>query len=286
MLYDKIVNNIDSIVIIDANIKDICEEIENMILEEGYRLAFPVNISLNSVAAHSTASSKEERIVKEDDLIKIDFGYMDENGEIFDNAISINLNEKHKELIEVTKESVMKAIEHIKPGVSVDEVSEIIYNTITSKGFKPIDNLTGHRISKSYIHDEPSIPSIKSGIDYKFQVGDRFAIEVFSTYPEGAGTVVETKKLEIMALVDLNKSKVPRRALNIYDYILENYGTLPFARRWVVKKFGEALTNMAIYDLLFEGFLEPFPELVEKNLQPVAQYERTIIVEESGAKII
>lgn len=283
-MFDKIVEDLQSIVIIDANVKDVCEAIEDIILEQ-YRLAFPVNISINHVAAHSTASYNDNRVLRKDDLIKIDFGYIDDHG-IVDNAITISLDGSHRELIESTKRSVEKAIEKIRPGVKVYEISAIIQDTLESKGFKAIDNLTGHRISEDYIHDDPSIPAIKNDIDYEFQIGDRFAIEVFATYPEGAGTVVDSDNVEIFSLQNTIKSKVPRSALRVYEYIYENYQILPFAKRWLVKRFGVGVTERAIAELVYSGFLEPYPELMEKNKVAVAQYERTIIVEDSGVKIL
>ncbi|MEM0471221.1 MAG: type II methionyl aminopeptidase [Candidatus Anstonellales archaeon] len=284
-IYRKILDEIDSIVIIDVNVRDICESIEEIIINEGYDVAFPVNVSINEIAAHSTASFREHRTVAEDDLVKIDFGYITETG-IVDNAISINLSGKHKELIEATKESVDKAIAMIKPDVTIDEVSGLIQDHLSNRGFKPISNLTGHRISEHIIHDEPSVPAVRDGNQYRFKVGDRFAIEVFATYPDGSGVVVDTKKIEIFSLIDFNKSRVPRSSLRVYEHILNNYRALPFAKRWLASVFGETVTNMSLRELYLNDFLDVYPELKEKNGKVVAQYERTILVEENGAKVL
>ncbi len=284
-MFDRIVEDLQSIVIIDANVKDVCESIEDIISEQ-YRLAFPVNLSINEVAAHSTASYNESRVLKKGDVVKIDFGYIDDEGMVVDNAITVSLDNTHKDIIDTTKKSVENAINTIRPGIKVYQVSSVIQETLESKGYKVIENLTGHRISKNYIHDDPPLPAVKNDIDYEFQVGDRFAIEVFATYQEGAGMVVESDKVEIFSLQDMTKSKVPRTALRVYEYIYDNYQMLPFARRWLIKKFGIGITDKAIVELLYHDFLQPYPELVEKNKTPVIQYERTVVIEESNVKIL
>ncbi|MCS7122535.1 MAG: type II methionyl aminopeptidase [Candidatus Micrarchaeota archaeon] len=284
-LYQKILERIQSVIIVDVDMKDVCESIEELIRENGYRLAFPVNVSINEVAAHSTASPKETRTITDKDLVKIDFGYISENG-IIDSAVSVNLDGRHKELIDAVESAVNRAIHAMKPGVRIDDISGIIQDTIISKGFKPITNLTGHRISDNLVHDEPSIPPVRSGEDYVLREGDRFAVEVFATYPDGKGEVVESNRIEIFSIIDLNKSRVPRRSLRVYEYILMNYGFLPFARRWISKEFGESVTRSALGDLMFNQMIEAYPELVEGNGRPVAQYERTVIVEREGARVL
>lgn len=284
-LYQKILEQIQNVIIIDVDVKDVCESIEETIRGEGYRLAFPVNVSVNEIAAHSTASPRETRTIRESDLVKIDFGYISDQG-IVDAAVSVNLDGRHRELIDAVESAVKRAIEIMKPGVKIDEVSGAIQDTISSRGFKPITNLTGHRISEMIIHDDPPIPPVRTGENYVLKEGDRFAVEVFATYPDGKGEVVESNRLEIFSIVDLNKSRVPRRSLRVYEYILKNYGFLPFARRWISREFGESITRSALGDLMINQMVEIYPELVEANGKVVAQYERTIIVEKDGARLL
>src|SRR3989304_4969059 len=56
---------------IGITLEDICEEVENEILKRGAKLAFPVNTSLNEVAAHYTAEPNDQKTVTDTDLVKI-----------------------------------------------------------------------------------------------------------------------------------------------------------------------------------------------------------------------
>jgi methionyl aminopeptidase len=49
----------------------ICESIEREIKESGGTPAFPVNVSLNDIAAHYTAEPNDETTVKENDILKV-----------------------------------------------------------------------------------------------------------------------------------------------------------------------------------------------------------------------
>jgi len=48
---------------------EICEEIESEIIKRGAKCAFPVNTSLNEVAAHYTAEPDDQKTILETDLL-------------------------------------------------------------------------------------------------------------------------------------------------------------------------------------------------------------------------
>ncbi|MEM2935445.1 MAG: M24 family metallopeptidase, partial [Candidatus Thermoplasmatota archaeon] len=68
---------------------EIAEEIEEYIKERA-QLAFPVNISVNSVAAHYTPSLRDELVFIKGDVVKIDVG-VHVNGFIADTARTIEI---------------------------------------------------------------------------------------------------------------------------------------------------------------------------------------------------
>ena len=56
---------------IGSTLEDICEYVESEIIKRGAKCAFPVNTSLNEIAAHYTAEPNDPKIVSDTDLIKI-----------------------------------------------------------------------------------------------------------------------------------------------------------------------------------------------------------------------
>ena len=87
----------------------ICEKAEETIRRMGGKPAFPLNISINEIAAHYTPEENEETIIKETDLVKIDIG-VHIDGYIADSAISINIANNHAKLIEASQQ----ALENVK----------------------------------------------------------------------------------------------------------------------------------------------------------------------------
>jgi methionyl aminopeptidase len=256
----KIIEYIEEIKIGDSILK-IAEDIEQIILSNGYKPAFPVNIGINRVAAHYTPRYNDDYRIS-NDLVKIDFGYRS-NGLIWDNAITIDFTGKYQKMIDVAIEAIEEASKIIKVGTKISEISEVIYNTVNSSGFNVIKDLTGHMIYEYDLHGR-SIPCVPNNDNYELKKGDRLALEVFVT--DGPGRIYDGKNVEIFQFIG--------RANNRFYSFLENeYKGLPFARRWLYKQFSKVLVDQ----YLNSNFVAKYPELIEYSGY-VAQYEKTIIV--------
>ena len=53
---------------------EIIQEIEKKILELEGKPAFPINVCINNIAAHYTSPVKDDTIIADGDIVKIDFG--------------------------------------------------------------------------------------------------------------------------------------------------------------------------------------------------------------------
>jgi len=67
-------------------------------------------------------------------------------------------------------------------------------------------------------------------------------------------------------------------AKEILGFIIEEYQTLPFCSRWIVKKFGTRAL-IALNQLEENGNLHHFAQLIESSKNKVSQTEHTILVE-------
>ena len=63
---------------------------------------------------------------------------------------------KAKNLIKTTYDSMMKAIELIKPGVKLGNIGEAIQSHVESKGFSVVRDFCGHGIGTTF-HKEPNV---------------------------------------------------------------------------------------------------------------------------------
>ena len=88
-----------------------------------------------------------------------------------------------------------------------------------------------------------------------------------------------------------NTEKILKEAKNInkeysyFNFISEEYETLPFCSRWIIKKFG-AKALFGLRQLEENGNLHHFPQLIDSGKGIVAQSENTILIKEDGEKII
>ncbi|MEM2932999.1 MAG: type II methionyl aminopeptidase [Candidatus Pacearchaeota archaeon] len=268
----EVANYAKSIIRPNVKLLEIAEKIEDKIMSLGGKPAFPVNLSINDIAAHYTPSWNDETLAS--GLLKIDMG-VHVNGFIADTAFSIDLEgkEENKKLIELSENAVKKAIEVVKFGIPVGEVGKAIGEVITSKGFSPIRNLTGHEVKRYLLHSGLSIPNYNNGNTAKLSEGV-YAIEPFVT--NGQGIVYESKPSGIYIFKE-RKGVRDRLAREILDYIENEYLSLPFCSRWLIKKFSpKALFALAA--LKQAGCIEEFMQLVEKSKKPVAQAEHTFVV--------
>jgi methionyl aminopeptidase len=277
----RIKKDIDKLVIVGERIFDIAETIEMMIEKEGAVPAFPANVSVNELAAHYTPSNDDVSEIPEDALVKLDFGLI-KGMAITDTSITVDLSGKHNGIMDASKEALENAIKTVKPGVAVDDVSKVIFETIKKHGCKPISNLTGHKIEWMNLHAGVEIPSIPVHEMYEFQVGDVFAIEPFVTTKEGAGYIKETDHVEIYSLFVPGNIRL-RQSRKMLEYILEHYRTMPFCERWLFKEFqSKLMLNSGIKEMLKARVLMAYPVLAEAKGAPIAQFEETVLVTEDG----
>jgi methionyl aminopeptidase len=263
----------------DVPLLEIAEKIESKIEELGGKPAFPVNLSINNVAAHYTPAHDDE--TKAHGLLKVDFG-VHIGGWIADTAFSLDLenSEENKKLINTSGAAVADAINVISQDVSTDEIGEAISETIESHGFSPIINLSGHSMEQYDLHSGISIPNINDKKDTKLKEG-LYAIEPFAT--TGSGRVHDGKPSGIYYLKDTKNVRSPI-ARETLELIKKEYDTLPFCSRWIVKKLGtKALFGLK--QLEDNGNLHHFAQLVEVAGSKVSQAENTILIEKGNVTV-
>ncbi len=258
---------------------EIAEKIEAKIFELGGKLAFPVNLAIDEIAAHSTPSSDDKTLAS--GLLKVDIG-VHVKGSIADTAFSLDLtkDKKYGKLIEASELALENAIKKIRKDTTLSEIGSVIHKTITEKGFSPIRNLSGHELGNYLVHAGLTIPNYGNNNLTKLQEG-AYAIEPFST--TGQGVVYDGGKSGIYRL-EKEAGVRDVMARKIYQHILEEYKTLPFCERWLAKIFGSR-TKLSLLFLEQAGILHHYSQLIEKSHSPVSQAEHTVIIEKEKIEV-
>jgi methionyl aminopeptidase len=130
---------------------------------KGYR-GFPGSlcVSVNEEVVHGIPSKK--RKLKRGDIISLDFG-VEYKGYFGDSAITVGvgqISESVQKLLEVTKESLEKAIQQVQIGNRIGDISKAVQTYVESFGFSVVRQFVGHGIGQS-LHEAPEIPNFYQG---------------------------------------------------------------------------------------------------------------------------
>jgi methionyl aminopeptidase len=268
---------------IGKTVYEICEEVETQIKKRGAKCAFPVNVSINEIAAHYTAEPNDPIVITESDLVKIDLGAQI-NGYIADTAVTVCQDAQYDVLIKTAEEALNNAMSMIKVGVKASDIGRTIEKTIKQNGLKPIANLSGHSLGQYTIHAGRSIPNIWSVGGFTLAENTAYACEPFVTTENGGGFVRNGKIKNIFALNSRKKTKNDE-ADKLLEYIWENFNMLPFALRWITKEWEEKRSRELLEFLINKKSVQAYPVLIEINEQKVAQAEHTFIPNENGVTV-
>ena len=138
---------------------------EDFIISRGARPAFKgymgfpstLCVSIDSAVVHGIPGND---ILQEGQIVGIDCG-AELNGYYGDHAITFavgDISEEKQNLMNVTKESLDKAIQSAIPGNFVGDIGYAVQSYAESKGFSVVRELVGHGIGRD-LHEEPQIPN-------------------------------------------------------------------------------------------------------------------------------
>jgi len=272
----KCVSTASALIKPGAKALDIAMEIDELIKKEGAAPAFPLNISINDIAAHYTPDLGADLKIGEEDIVKFDVG-VHVDGYIADTAktFSMSNSEEHKKLIAAVEAALDAVLKIIKPGVTLGEIGTLVEDTITERGYSPVRNLTGHGLDQYSLHAGLVVPNIKNDDETILEEGTAVAIEPFST--NGAGSVSDTNEIHIYEFL-MERPTRNREARRILKMAQDRFNNLPFAKRWMEKELGKLRMELALRELVNFKALYQYPVLREEERGLVAQAEHTVLV--------
>ncbi len=124
----------------------------------GQRYKFVLCTSVNDEIVHGLPSDK--RVLRSGDVVSIDTG-AELNGYFGDSAITVPIGKVTPQitrLLEVTRESLERAIEQVRPGNRLFDVCGAVERYVVTNGFGIIREYVGHGIG-TQLHEEPQVPN-------------------------------------------------------------------------------------------------------------------------------
>ncbi len=160
--------------------------------------------SVNHVVCHGIPTKK---YLKSGDIVNIDVtaivnGWHGDTSRMF---FVGDVSVKSKNLVNITYESMMKAISIIKSGKNLGDIGETIQKYVEKKGFSVVRDFCGHGIGKTF-HMQPNILHYgKKGEGIKLEEGMMFTVEpminegIFNTKLLNDGWTAVTKDKSLSA---------------------------------------------------------------------------------------
>ncbi|TCD47781.1 type I methionyl aminopeptidase [Chlorobium sp. N1] len=115
-------------------------------------------VSINEEVVHGIPSKK--RVIREGDIVSVDCGAL-KGGYHGDSARTFIVGEvpdEVRQLVEETRESLMRGIEMAVAGNRLHDISAAVEQHARSFGYSVIENMVGHGIG-SELHEDPPVPN-------------------------------------------------------------------------------------------------------------------------------
>jgi methionyl aminopeptidase len=129
---------------------------------KGYR-GYPGSVctSINQEVVHGIPSAA--RKLREGDILSMDFG-VELDGYFGDAALTVpvgKISPEREKLLRITRESLERAIDKVRPGNRLGDVSFAVAEWVEKNGFSVVREFVGHGIGTK-MHEEPQVPNYGS----------------------------------------------------------------------------------------------------------------------------
>jgi len=185
---------------------------EDFIISRGARPAFKgymgfpstLCISIDDEVVHGIPNG---RLLKEGQIVSVDCG-AEKNGYYGDSARTFavgKIDTNKLDLMNVTKESLMRGIDVAKEGNYVSDIGHAVQTYVESHGYSVVRDLVGHGIGTE-LHEDPQVPNYGNPkLGHQLKSGMCIAIEPMinmgkkDIYTENDGWTVKTKDGKVSA---------------------------------------------------------------------------------------
>jgi methionyl aminopeptidase len=151
---------------------------------KGYR-GFPGSIcaSPNSMIVHGIPGNYK---LQRGDILSIDVGVV-LDGWVSDAAVTVGIGPVSPiatRLMQTTRESLFEAVEQVRPGNHLGDISAAVQRKVEADGFAVVRSLVGHGVGRE-MHEDPQIPNHGDpGTGPELEEGMVLAIEPMTTAGE------------------------------------------------------------------------------------------------------
>jgi methionyl aminopeptidase len=156
--------------------------------------------SVNEEIVHGIPS--EKRVLKAGDIVSVDCGVV-LDGYYGDAAVTLpvgdSVSDEVRKLLDVTEASLYKAIQQVRIGNALGDVSAAVQEHVEANGFSVVREFVGHGIGTK-LHEEPQVPNFGTrGHGTRLREGMVLAIEPMVNSGQPGTRVLDDKWTAVTA---------------------------------------------------------------------------------------
>lgn len=298
----------------DLSVLDLVKLSDELILEKTSKLyankkgitkgiAFPTSISRGNVVGHFAPmeNDKDQPILAEGDIVKIDLGvhidgFIAQVAQTFavpaasaaGSAATAPIKGRAADAYAAALIAADAALRLLKPGNKNTQVSEIIQKVAAEYRVQPVQGVLSHQLLKNKIDGDKVIlnrldPEHRVE-EVEFKENDVWSVDIVLSTGEGKPKELDSRQTTIFkrnasATYQL-KHKISRA---IFSEIQNKYSHMPFSLRWLEDA---TKARFGIAEAREHELVSPYPVLVEKEGETVAQVKFTALITAAGTQRI
>lgn len=253
-------------------------------------VAFPTSISLNNSLCHFSPDETDQTVIQEGDIVRIEMGgHID--GYIAVAATTIvathNLGEQTltggpADAYAAAEKCVEAAMRLMKPGRKSTEITEAMGKIAEDFGVTLCEGVFSHQLKRFVIDGSNAFVQKKTVHDlvdeFEFAEHQVYSLDVCVTTGKDSRIrdSPQHTKPYLYKLNPQNNAAIGgirrQSAKDVHKYIVDTFGTLPFAVRNLDNKAG----RLGLLELHRLGLVEPLPVLVGRNGEFAARIKTTV----------
>jgi len=250
-------------------------------------IAFPTTLSVNNVISHFSPYVTEGNIpIQEGDVVKIELGaHIDGLAAIGGHTIIATANPqepttgKKSDVICAAHYAGECALRLLRPGNKASLITKTIAQVAEVFKCNPVEGTVSHSFKRFEIEGGKTIPNKTnpedSIEDSVIEENEVYTINIVLSTGEGKPKEGELKTTIYKRNFQNNYYSLKmKNARTLFHQINSKFPSLPFTLR----HFDEKLSRMGIIECVKHGLYTPYPVLVEKEGEYVAQFKFTVLV--------
>jgi len=287
--------------VIGVSALELCKIGDDMIVQETDKvykkekditkgIAFPTQANVNNCICHYAplSSVKNDIIVKENDIVKLDLG-VHIDGYIAVVAHTVFLNEEKKgkavDAMLAAHYCAEAALRLVAPGVENTKVTDVVTKISESYGCKAVEGMLSYQMEKDTIDGKKTIiqnPTEKQRQEHEnceFAVNEVYAIDMLISTGDGKSRDMDFRTTIYKREPDQVYQLKMKASRAVFSEVEKKFDTMCFNLRALAD---EKKAKMGINECVNHGLITPFPVLFEKEDEIVAQFKFTTLLMPNG----